>query len=83
MDNSNVSGPVDVRAVIAAVIAELRADGNTGHVQNLLDADAAMARLIDAVKTVRLEANRLRGDSIPSDTLADLDAALANVGPQS
>lgn len=45
-----MNGPVDVRAVIRAVIEELRADGNTGHVQSLLDADAAVAALIEADK---------------------------------
>ena len=41
-----MNAPADVRGVIRAVIAELRADGNTGHVQNLLDADAAVANLL-------------------------------------
>jgi hypothetical protein len=43
-----MSAPVDVRAVIRAVIEELRATGNTGHVQNLLDADVAVVELIEA-----------------------------------
>ena len=39
---------VDVLAAMDAVVAELRADGNTGHVESLIDARDAVAELIEA-----------------------------------
>jgi hypothetical protein len=69
-----MSAPVDVRAVIRAVIEELRATGNTGHVQNLLDADVAVVELIEA-------ANRARSIlALHDDRCPQLEAALVNVG---
>jgi len=76
-----MSGPVDVRGVIAAAIAELRVDGNTGHVQSLLDADAAVAASLDDIagleRHLRAEANARQerianfdGDTSPEGMLA-------------
>jgi hypothetical protein len=42
-----MSAHVNVLEVIDAVVAELRSMGNTGHVENLLDARAATAELIE------------------------------------
>ena len=44
---------VDVRKTIATVIADMRASGNTGMVENLLEADAAIGELIDVAREYR------------------------------
>jgi hypothetical protein len=41
---------IDVRGVIATVIADHRASGDTGMVENLLEADARLAELFAAAK---------------------------------
>lgn len=46
-----------VLAVIDAVVDELRHGGDTGHVENLLDARAAMAELIVACEAEQLTIN--------------------------
>ena len=38
---------VDVRKTIATVIADMRASGDTGMVENLLEADAAIGEMIE------------------------------------
>jgi hypothetical protein len=43
-----VSRTVDVRGVIRATIEQLRSSGDTGMVENLFAADAAMEGLIEA-----------------------------------
>ena len=47
-----MSAPVDVRCVIATTIADLRASGDTGMVEHLLDADAALAKLFEVARTL-------------------------------
>lgn len=49
---------IDVRGVIRATIEELRASDNTGMVENLLTADAAVGDLIHLAKMVET-ANRI------------------------
>lgn len=62
----------DVRGVIRSVVAELRADGNTGLVENLMVADAAVAELIDAARELaNLHTNK---------RLDRVYAALENIG---
>lgn len=49
-----MSAQVDVRGVIRATVEQLRATGDTGMVENLLGADAAVAELIDAsLRTIK------------------------------
>ena len=44
--------PIDVRKTIATVIADMRASGDTGMVENLLEADAAIGELIEMMGEV-------------------------------
>lgn len=67
--------PIDVRKTIATVIADMRASGDTGMVENLLEADAAIANLIR-------QSNLALALISPSDypaTFARLREALARV----
>lgn len=78
--------PIDVSGVIATVIADLRASGNTGMVENLLDADAAIKELIekasDASSLMRSLIDAL-GDTEfvdgDSQVVDELDTAIARV----
>ncbi|USJ00895.1 hypothetical protein MUG10_01105 [Xanthomonas prunicola] len=48
-----MSVAIDVRRVITTTVAELRASGDTGMVENLLDADGAVGELIAALRSSR------------------------------
>lgn len=81
---------VDVRDVIRAVIDELRASGNTGHVDSLIAADAAVAELIeadreyDAARVVMWDACGMKmhqaAHKVYSAAKARRRAALSNIG---
>jgi len=67
---------VDVRRTLAVVIADLRASGDTGMVENLLDADAAIAELISASKFLLPRIRETNGAAC----VDRMEAALARVG---
>lgn len=77
-----MSGAADVVAVLDASVAELRADGNTGHVESLLGARAAIAELIAADKEYDRVRNPASGCPLGEVMGAHRRraAALANVG---
>lgn len=67
---------VDVRRVIATVIADLRASGDTGMVENLLEADVA---IVDLIAASRILCERYSPFSQVC-AVKDCRAALARVG---
>ena len=66
-------------AVLDAVIADMRASGDTGHVENLLQARADFAELIEAAS--RLERKAIKKGQVTSSVFTSdveqLRAALA------
>ena len=72
--------PIDVRKTIATMIADLRTSGDTGMVENLLDADAAIAELIDVAREYR-EGTRCHVEKCTfcQGRITRLDVAIARV----
>ena len=68
-----MSAPVDVLAVLDSHIAELRANGDTGNVENLLEASVAVAELIRESGKIESDVHTL------GMTCPDFSAALARV----
>ena len=81
---AGMSKPIDVRGVIATVIADLRASGDTGMVENLLDADVAIAAIFEAVKLggemPKKEGSASAGLFFTADNAARLRYAIVRAG---
>lgn len=66
-------------AVIDTQIADCRASGDTGNVENLIEARAAFFDLVEAAGRMT---GKLQGDAllVDLDSVADLVAALIRIG---
>ena len=70
---------IDVLAVIDVEIADRRREGDTGNVENLIEARAAVAELIESAETLERIDRGLWAESGRDDAVKAIYAALARV----